>query len=94
MNRRRLVDASRDWLEILNVEYPWIEISVPAYDVKWMVVEHMACEPVPNLNPDFIFTTVCMRFQINRHTYVAFTVGSVFEELAVTISVAFRGFYL
>src|SRR6266576_4534934 len=40
MNRRRLVNAPDDRLEIADVERPWIEISVPANDVQRMVIEN------------------------------------------------------
>ena len=46
VNRRRLMNASDDRLEVVDVERPRIEISVPADDVERMMVEHELVDSV------------------------------------------------
>src|SRR5690606_14060933 len=38
--RRWLVHASDDGLEVVDVERPRVEVSVPAHDVEWMVIQY------------------------------------------------------
>src|ERR1700730_9183929 len=46
MNRWRLVYTPHDRLEIVDVERPGIEVSVPTHDVERMMVQHDLVDPV------------------------------------------------
>src|SRR5688572_32873321 len=46
VDRRRLVHAPYDRLEVVNVERPRIEVAVPTHDVERVVVEHDLVDPV------------------------------------------------
>src|SRR3954465_2566387 len=46
VHRRRLMHAAHDGLEVLDVERPRIELSVPADHVEWMVIERDLVDPV------------------------------------------------
>ena len=64
VDRRWLVDASGDGFEILDVENPWIQVTIPADYVKGMVIEYVTGDPVTHLHADFKLSPFRMRFQL------------------------------
>ena len=87
MHWRRLMDSSRDGFEVFDVEYPRIEITIPADDIEGMVIENMLAQPVPHFDADFKLTALGVCLQVFRQTDVAFAIGRVFEHLTELIPV-------
>src|SRR5258708_5658439 len=91
VDRRRLVDTSRDGFEVRNIEDPWVQITIPSHDIKWMVIKDMTCQPIPDFDPDFERAAFGMCFQNGRRPEIALGVRGVFEQLTVIISIAAAG---
>src|SRR5687768_11467874 len=90
----RLVDSSGDGFKVLDIEYPRVEITVPADYVEGMVIQEVLAEPFAHLNAHFEFTALCVSLQVFRQANITFAVRRVLEHLAELISIAFWGFDL
>src|SRR6266540_5034288 len=94
MDRRRLMDASRDWLKVFDVEDPRIKITIPANDIERMVIQDMLSKPVAYLDAHFKIAAFSMCLKLFRRANVALRVWRMFEQLTEFVSIAFRGFDL
>src|SRR5690242_9596191 len=81
MDRRRLMDATGDRLEVLNVKDPWVEIAIPSDHVEGVVVEDMFGQPVANLDPHFEFAALGMSLKVFGHAKITLGVWRMLEQL-------------
>src|SRR5215208_4922241 len=86
---RRLVDPSCDRLEVLDVEDPWVQISIPAHNVEGMVIQDLLCQPVAYFDPYFEFASLGVGLEFFRQPYIALGIRRVFKHLSEFISIAF-----
>src|SRR5688500_11050388 len=94
MRGRRLMDASGDGFEVFDVEDPWIEIAIPADDIKRMKVQHMFTQSIPDFNTYFKFAALGVSLQFFGNANIALGIGCVFKHLTELVSIAFGCFYL
>src|SRR6185312_2024256 len=90
MHRRRLMHAPDDRLEIIDVECPRIEVSIPPDDVERMVVENELVDAVILLHEQTEVAHLVVRAQLLRAPDVAFRIRRTFLELAELVPVALR----
>lgn len=88
VDRRRLVHAARDGLEVVDADGPRIEAAVPTHDVERMVVEHVPAERVAGLDQDLEFAGLGEGLEVDRRADVALAVGRMLQQLAELIPVA------
>src|SRR5690349_7013975 len=81
MNRRRLVHATYDGLEIHDVERPRIEISVPPDDVERMAVENELIDSIVLLHVEGKIPLLIVRVQSERASNVALRIRRTLYEL-------------
>src|SRR5437764_46268 len=63
VNRRWLMDASGNWLKVVDIEDPGIFVAIPAHDVKRMVLIPVAGNHMTNSDTDFEFSCLSTRGQ-------------------------------
>ena len=90
VRRRRLVDAARDRLEIVDRERPRIEIAVPADDVERVIVEQVGLVPVADAHLDRELAALTVRVQLRGRVDVPVVVRGALHDLAVLVAVAAR----
>ena len=84
---RRLVDAPDDRLEVVDVEGPRIEVSVPAHHVEGVVVEDDLVEAVVLLHQNRKVSPLVVDSEQARPADVALAVGRALDELAELVAV-------
>src|SRR3954467_8099870 len=52
VNRRRQVNSTRQWLKIIRVERKWIDETIPADDIAWMMGHNHPRQPGTVLHQD------------------------------------------
>src|SRR3982751_2634294 len=90
MDWRRLVHASDNWLEVVNVERPRVEVAVPADDVERMVVEDELVQAVVLLHEELEVTHLVVRLQLDGPTDVTLGVRRALLQLTELVSIALR----
>jgi len=90
VDRRRLVDAPRDRLEVADVEDVRPQVAVPANDVERVVPVVVGGDPVADLDVDDEFVGLGARLEELGRPDVALAVRRVLEELPVVVPVALR----
>src|SRR5690242_14614368 len=90
MHRRRLVHASHNRFEVVDVERPRIEIPIPSDDVERMMIENELIQPVVLLHeePKVAHFVVCP--ERDRPADVALRVGCSLLQLAELIAISLR----
>src|SRR5258708_32262872 len=94
MNRRRLVNASGYRLKVADVEYPGIQIAVPAHHIEGVMRKGMARDAVPHFDSNFKFTLFNDRFKLLRRAQITLAIGCVFEQLSIFVAIALGWRYL
>src|SRR6185436_20831585 len=84
------MDATRDRLEVVHGERPWIEVAVPADDVEGVVVEEVRLVAAAHSYLDGELALLTVRVKLRRRMDVAVVVRRAFQHLAVLVSVALR----
>jgi hypothetical protein len=90
VDRRRLVDAAGDRLEVGDVEPERPEVAVPADKVERVVAVVVGGDPVARPDLDDELAVLVARLDRVRGVEVALGVRGVLEELAVVVPVALR----
>src|SRR3954471_24448624 len=88
MHRGGLVDAANDRLEVVDVERPRIEVSVPADDVERMVVENKLVQAVVLLNQQTKVAHLVVGSKLDRAADVALGVWRALLELTELVSIS------
>src|SRR3954468_4211182 len=84
------MNSSHDWLEVVDVEGPWIEVAVPSNDIERMVIEHDLVDSIVLLYEDREVTHLVNRLDESRTSNVALRVWCSFDQLAKLIPIALR----
>src|ERR1700730_12539166 len=87
MNRWRLVYTPHDRLEIVDVERPGIEVSVPTHDVERMMVQHDLVDPVVLFHQNRKVSHLIDRLDERRAPDVALGVRSALDQLSEFIAI-------
>src|SRR5215207_4392003 len=87
---RWLVHATDDGLEVVDVECPRIELTIPADDVERVMVERHLVDAVVLLHEDAELTHLVVGPELAGHANVALRVGRAFDELTELVAVALR----
>src|SRR3954451_11565286 len=90
MHRWWLVHASNDRLEVVDVERPRIEVTVPADDVEWMMVENELVEPIVLLHEETEIAHLVVRLELDWPANVAPGVRRALLALTELVAVALR----
>ena len=90
MRRRRLVDAARDRLEIVDREGPRIEVAVPADDVERVVVDDVRLVAAAHAHLHRELALLAHRPQLRRRMDVAVVVRRPLDDHPVLVAVAAR----
>src|SRR4051812_34506338 len=88
MHRRRLMHASDDWLEVVDVERPRVEISIPADHIHRMMVERDLVQTVVLLHDEREVTLLVDRLELHRAANVALRIGRPLFQLAELVAIA------
>src|SRR3989304_5401773 len=94
MDRRRLMHTPCNRLEVLDVENPWVEITIPANDIEGMVIKHVFAETIAYFDAYFKFAALGMGLQFFGAAKISLGIRRVFEHLPEFISITFRRFDL
>src|SRR5687767_11391168 len=94
MCRWRLMDSARDRLKVFDVKYPRIEITIPANDIKGMVIQNVLTQPIPHFDVHFKLATLCVGLQVFRQPNVALRIRRMFEHLTKFIPITLWRFDL
>ncbi len=84
------MESAGNWLEVVDVEDPGIEITIPADHIERMVIQCMAADHVAHLHAHLEITPIGEGFQLHRNADIALCVGRVFQELANVIDISTR----
>src|SRR6266540_4305996 len=84
----RLVNSPRYRFEIVNVEDPWVEITVPANDIQWMEAEDIGHERVVDLNSDLKLSLVGMGYKLIGTSKVSVAEWGQFSQLTIVVPIA------
>src|SRR6478672_5407227 len=87
VHRGRLVHATDDRLEVVDVERPRVELAVPPDDVERMMIEDDLVQSVVLLHDDAEVAHLVVRLQLARHADVALRVRRALDELAELVAV-------
>src|SRR3990172_5109993 len=90
MYRRRLVHPPSYRLEVVDVENPRIQVTVPANNIQRVKVEDVGHESIVNLHTDLKLTTLLMRDQFLRPSKVPVTERRQLHQLTIIVPVATR----
>ena len=88
VDRRRLVDAARDRLEVRDVEPERPQVAVPADDVERVVPVVVGRDAVARADVDHVVAVLVERLAELGRVQVALAVRRVLEELPVVVAVA------
>src|SRR6478672_2010389 len=89
VNRRRLMNAPNDRLEIHDVECPWIEKPVPSNYIERMVVEDQLVDSVILLHVERKISLLIMRLELERPANVTLGVRRAFDDLPELVAIPF-----
>src|SRR4051812_48201668 len=90
MHRRRLMHPTDDRLEVGDVERPRIEISIPADDVEWMMVQHELVDAVVLLHQKREVAALVVRVEHQGASNVALRVRRALLQLAELVAITLR----
>ena len=88
MDRRRLVDAARDRLEVRDIEPERPQVAVPADDVERVVPVVIRGDAVAGADVDDVVAVLVDRLTELGRVEVALAVRRVLEQLPVVVAVA------
>ena len=88
MHRRWLVDPAHDGLEVVDVEGPGIEVTIPSDDVERMVVENEFVDGVVLLDQQAKVALLVVGTELGGAANIAFGVGRALEQLPEFIAIA------
>src|SRR5262249_33539226 len=94
VHRRRLMNAPDDRLEVVDVERPGIEVSVPANDVERVVIEDELVQTVILLHEELEVAHLVMRAKLDGATHVALGIRSALLELTELVAIALGPAYV
>src|SRR3954468_2191696 len=90
MHRWWLVHASNDRLEVVDVERPRIEVTIPANDVERMMIENELVEPIVLLHEETEVAHLVVRLELDWPANVALRVRRALLQLTELIAVPLR----
>src|SRR5438045_1415263 len=90
MDRRRLMYAPDDRLEVVDVERPRIEVAIPSDDVEWMMIEDQLIDSVLLLDQERAVAHLVVRVELERAADVALRIRGAFFQLPELVAIAFR----
>ncbi len=90
VDRRRLMHAADDRLEVVDVERPGIELTVPPHHVERVMVEDDLVEPVVLLDHDREGALLIVGAELTRDADVALAVRRPLDQLTHRIEIALR----
>src|SRR5687767_2372306 len=80
--------AADDGLEVVDVERPWIEVSIPSHDIDRMVVERDLVQAVVLLHDERVVAFLVDGLDVRRTANVALGVRRAFLELPELVAIA------
>src|SRR4051812_25152737 len=88
MCERRQVKPTDTRLKVVNVQDPRIVVTIPADNIKWVVIQHELGEAIFFLDDNRVLARLVVRRQTFGPTDVALGIGRALEKLTMLIAIA------